>query len=168
MFTLKNRAEIVAQLVEILRQFDIDCNSYDTDIYLYYDVENQTAELKTFENIGGRNWLDDDHVFIYRDHEHVDCDMWDWIQSTSEFSDLLGKSEEELAAEVEAYYKDEDRDEDEEFDYHDYRKYVQSNDDYVSVITEAYKDFLNDFSSEYNEKAEEIIEKFENDEFNEE
>lgn len=166
MFVLKNRVEIVAQLAVILRQFDVDCNKYDTDVYLYYNADTQTAELETFENVGGCNWIDDDHVCIYRDHEHVEPSMWDWIQTKSEFSDLLGKSEEELAAEVRDYYKD--RDEDGEFDYYDYKMYVQGNDDYVLLVSEAYEDFLNDFSAEYNEKAEEIIDKFENGEFNQE
>lgn len=168
MFVLKNRVEIVAQLAVILRQFDVDCNKYDTDVYLYYNADTQTAELDTFVNIGGNNWLDDDHVCIYRDHEHFEGDMWDWIQEESVFSDLLGMTEEELAAEVKEYYKDEDRGEDEEFDYFDYREYIQSKDDYVSIISEAYKDFLNDLSDEYNKHAEAIIDEFENGEFSQE
>lgn len=168
MFILKNRVEIVEQLAALLRKFDVDCNSYDTDVYLYYDADAQNAELKTFENVGGCNWLDDEHICIYRDHEHVELNMWNWVQSKNEFSNLLEISEEELDAEVKEYYKGKGKDEDGEFDYYDYKMYVQSNDDYVSAIAEAYKDFLNDFSAEYNEKAEEIIEKFENGEFNEE
>lgn len=87
--------------------------------------------------------------------------MWDWVQTKREFSDLLGMSEEELAAEVEDYYKDRGEYDDGKFDYYDYKMYVQSNNDYVLVISEAYEDFLNDLYPEYNEKAEEIIEKFE-------
>lgn len=49
MFVLKNREEIVAQLAAILRKFDVDCNKYDTDVYLYYNDDTQTAELETFE-----------------------------------------------------------------------------------------------------------------------
>lgn len=168
MFVLKNHVEIVSKLADIFYQFDVNCNKYDTDVYLYYNADTQTAELETFENVGGCNWIDDAHVCIYRDHEHVDCDMWDWIQVKSEFADLLGMSQEELAAEVSDYYKDRDEDEDGEFDYYDYKMYVQSNDEYVMLISEAYEDFLNDFSAEYNEKAEEIIEKFENGEFSQE
>ena len=160
MFVLKNRVEIVAQLAGILRQFDVDCNKYDTDVYLYYNADTQTAELETFENVGGCNWMGDDHVCIYRDYEHVEPSMWDWVQTKREFSDLLGMSEEELAAEVGEYYKD--REEACKFNYYDYKMYVQSNDKYVLLISEAYEDFLNDIFAEYNEKAEEIINKFEN------
>ena len=56
MFTIKNREEIVDKLVDMLVQFDKDCNSYQTDVYLYYDKENQTAELDTFVNVGGNSY----------------------------------------------------------------------------------------------------------------
>ena len=65
MLTIKNREEIVDKLVDMLVQFDKDCNSYQTDVYLYYDKENQSAELDTFVNVGGNSWLNDDHYTIY-------------------------------------------------------------------------------------------------------
>ena len=45
---ITNREEIVEQLTEMLIQFDKDARMYQTDVYLYYDSENQTAELDTF------------------------------------------------------------------------------------------------------------------------
>lgn len=182
MFTLKNRVEIVAQLVEILRQFDIECNGYDTLVYLKYNADTQTAELETFIDVGS---LDDDYVFIYRDSnlDHINYCVWDWIESKKEISDLLGKPEEEIAAEVKDYFDDNEDDNEDEEDENDvylsikkeyaetqeWIEYIQTNDDYVSIIIKAYDDYLKTYyAAEYNEKAEEIIEKFENGEFNEE
>ena len=62
---IKNRIEVVQQLAELLRKFDIELNQYDTDVYLYYNSESQTATLDTFVNVSGREWLDDDHYTIY-------------------------------------------------------------------------------------------------------
>ena len=50
MRTLKNREAIVAKLAEMLKKFDLELNRYNTDVYLYYDKEKQTAELDTFIN----------------------------------------------------------------------------------------------------------------------
>ena len=61
MRTLKNREAIVEELAEMLKKFDMQLNAYQTDVYLYYDEEKQTAELDTFINVGGRSWLNDDH-----------------------------------------------------------------------------------------------------------
>lgn len=68
---LKNRAEIVAELAKMLREFDLELNPYDTDVYLYYDETKKTAELDTFVNPSGSSWLDDDHDTIYTDHEYI-------------------------------------------------------------------------------------------------
>ena len=37
---IKNRIEVVQQLAELLRKFDIELNPYDTDVYLYYNSES--------------------------------------------------------------------------------------------------------------------------------
>ena len=75
MRTLKNREAIVAKLAEMLKKFDLELNRYNTDVYLYYDKEKQTAELDTFINVGGNSWLNDDHYTIYTDREHYETDF---------------------------------------------------------------------------------------------
>mgnify|MGYP005907634907 CR=1 FL=1 len=44
MRTLKNREAIVEELAEMLKKFDMQLNAYQTDVYLYYDEEKQTAD----------------------------------------------------------------------------------------------------------------------------
>ena len=68
---IKNREQIIDELVEMLIQFDLDCNQYDTDVYLYLDDEGN-AELDTFVNPGGNGWLDDDHYTIYTDKQRYE------------------------------------------------------------------------------------------------
>ncbi len=71
---IKNRAEVLAQLVEILKDFDKCMNEYQTDVYAYYNDATETVELDTFVNVGGNSWLNDDHITIYTDTEY-DHDM---------------------------------------------------------------------------------------------
>ena len=53
MKTIKNRAEVIEQLTDMLMQYDKDLRDYQVDIYLYYDKDSQTAELDTFTSVGG-------------------------------------------------------------------------------------------------------------------
>lgn len=159
---IKNRESLIDQLVEMLMQFDKDRNSYQTDIYLYYNEEDQTAELDTFTNIGGNSWLDDDHYTIYTDKEHYDDGVFSWIQNESEFADILGIPAEQLEEEVRKYnYYD--KEDDEELEYYDYREFLKSNDDYMEKLTEAYNDALEDYRPDYVEKAIYILDQFEED-----
>lgn len=157
---IKNREAIIEELTEILMQFDKDCNWYQTDVYLYYDEENQTAKLDTFVNVGGNSWLDDDHYTIYTDREHYDDGIFSWIQDENEFADVLEIPIEQLEKEVREYnYYNTDIDE--KLEYCDYREYIKSNDNYMEKLTEAYNDSLEDYRSDYVEQAEDIIQKFE-------
>lgn len=159
---IKNREALIDQLVEMLMQFDKDCNSYQTDIYLYYNEEDQTAKLDTFVNVGGNSWLDDAHYTIYTDKEHYDDGVFSWIQNESEFADILGIPAEQLEEEVRKYnYYD--KEDDEELEYYDYREFLKSNDDYMGKLTEAYNDSLEDYHSDYVDKAEYILDRFEED-----
>ena len=92
---IKNRIEVVQQLAEILRKFDIELNPYDTDVYLYYDSEAQTATLDTFVNVSGREWLDDDHYTIYTDRQHHDKAI-DSFDTVEEIVSALEKTKEEI------------------------------------------------------------------------
>lgn len=95
MRTLKNREAIVEELAEMLKKFDMQLNAYQTDVYLYYDEEKQTAELDTFINVGGRSWLNDDHCTIYADCEHYETDF-DFFDNLGDLADAVGIQEEEL------------------------------------------------------------------------
>lgn len=156
MLTIKNREEIVDKLVDMLVQFDKDCNSYQTDVYLYYDKENQSAELDTFVNVGGNSWLNDDHYTIYSDKEHFET-FWNWYQDSCEFADTLEMTNTELEYEVRQYCN---MDQDEDVDWIDCYDYLSQNEQYVETLQTAYNDYIDEIRSDYVEKANDIIERW--------
>lgn len=155
--TMKNRAEIVEKLAEMLMDFDKGCNEYETDIYLYYDEATETAELDTFVNVGGNSWLNDDHITIYRDKPHTE-NMFDWYQNISELAEYAEISEEKLTAETREYHG---YDEDDEVDFFDVREYIKSKEDYMEKLSEAYDATIDECKTDYIEKAENIISEIE-------
>ena len=154
---IKNREEIVEQLTEILMGFAKDLNRYQTDVYLYYDEESQTAKLDTFVNVGGNSWLDDDHYTIYRDHEHYD----DWTDCYTEVSDFvlgLDMVWKALEAETKDYLDlDEDEKEDYNVEYFEVRDYIKSREDYRDKLIQVYESYIDETRPEYVEEAERII-----------
>lgn len=154
---IKNKEAIIEELAEMLIQFDKDCNRYQTDVYLYYDEENQTAELDTFVNVGGNSWLDDDHYTIYRDKEHYES-FWNWYQDGTEFADVLEIPNTELEYETRQYHK---YDKDTELDWRDFRDYLKSVDEYAEKLRQAYNDYIDEIRSDYEEKADDIMRQFE-------
>lgn len=157
---IKNREEIIEQLTKMLMQFDKDCNKYQTDVYLYYDEENQTAKLDAFVNVGGNSWLDDDHYTIYTDREHYDDGVFSYYQQSSEIAEALEMSEEEFDAKIRQHW---DMDEDENPDWYEICKFVKSNDTYMEKLTANYNDCIDEMQPEYVCKAEEIMEQFDRD-----
>lgn len=156
MLTIKNREEIIDKLVDMLVQFDKDCNSYQTDVYLYYDEENQTAKLDTFVNVGGNSWLNDDHYTIYSDKEHFET-FWNWYQDSCEFADTLEMTNTELEYEVRQYCN---MDQDEDVDWIDCYDYLSQNEEYVKTLQTAYNDYIDEIRSDYVEKAYDIIDRW--------
>ena len=154
---IKNREEIIEKLTEMLMQFDKDCNRYQTDVYLYYDSENQTAELDTFVNVGGNSWLNDNHYTIYCDKEHFET-VWDWFNNSTDIADVLEYSTyTEFDLDVREFFE---MDSDETPDWYDYITFVKSNDEYMEKILESYNDYIDELRPEYIIKAEEIMEQF--------
>lgn len=159
---ITNREEIVEKLTEMLMQFDKDARMYQTDVYLYYDSENQTAELDTFVNVGGNSWLNDDHYTIYTDKEHYDGDMWSWYQSVEELAEYAEIPLDELKGKViERLELDEDEAEDFELDYYEAREFFKANDEYMEKLQAAYEECIDDMRSDYADRAEEILSRFE-------
>lgn len=89
---MKNLDAVRETLAELLRTFDVDCNEYQTDIYAYYDPEEDTVEIDTFVNVGGNSWLNDDHIFVYADKPHYDSLVDMLISEESDFADAAGMS----------------------------------------------------------------------------
>lgn len=163
MTIIKNRAEIVEQLAALLMDFDKQNNSYQTDVYLYLNAENQTAELDTFVNVGGNSWLNDDHITIYTDKEHYN-DVFDWYNSEAELAEFAEISLEQLKNEVVQYLElDEEEAVDYELTYSDAESYLKTVDSYMEKLFKAYNEAIDDLYPEYLSRAEEIMRNFEED-----
>ena len=156
---LKNRAEIVAELAKMLREFDLALNPYDTDVYLYYDKAEKTAELDTFVNPSGRSWLDDDHDTIYTDYEHHTT-YFDGFDNLGDLADAVGTRKEELIKKA-AKYADIDV---EDVDYHEVARFIKSDDNLMEKLHEAYKICLDELEDNYDERADYIISEWESNE----
>ena len=152
--TIKNREALVNELAEMLMQFDKDCKQYQTDVYFYYNNRNQTGKLDTFQNPGGNSWRDDDHMTVYTDGEHYDDGAYSWIQNEYEMADIIGIDIEHLIQEAKKACGYE---EDEEIPYNEIERYVQSVEEYNDALWEAYYELIEDYASEYEERAEEMI-----------
>lgn len=153
--TIKNLNSIIEQLTEMLMDFDCELNGYDTDVYMYYDEETETARLDTFVNVGGNSWLDDDHYTIYTDRQHYDT-FFDYWNNIAEFAESLGITEDKLITLAAEYF----RYEPEEIDYYDVRKFFNYNEEYFDKLKEEYCDFIESLHGNYEAQAEEIMDRF--------
>ncbi|WP_288533246.1 hypothetical protein [uncultured Ruminococcus sp.] len=156
---LKNRAEIVAKLAEMLKKFDLELNPYDTDVYLYYDEAEKTAELDTFVNVGGNSWLNDDHYTIYTDCEHHETDF-DFFDNLDDLADAVGIRKEELIKKA-AKYADIDV---EDVAYYEVARFIESDDKLMEKLHETYKTYLDEMENDYVERADYIISEWESNE----
>ena len=156
---LKNRAEIVAELAKMLREFDLALNPYDTDVYLYNDIADKTAEQDTLVNPSGRSWLDDDHDTIYTDYEHHTT-YFDGFDNLGDLADAVGTRKEELIKKA-AKYADIDV---EDVDYHEVARFIKSDDNLMEKLHEAYKICLDELEDNYDERADYIISEWESNE----
>lgn len=156
MIEIKNKPEIIKQLSTILRDFEIELNKYQSDVYLYLK-ENGKAELYVYTNIGGNSWLDDDHVTLYRDMPHFDS-YADYFEQISDLANIANMSEKEL---IEKVAKDNDIDVD-DVEYFDCKEYIKKS--YSNELKKAYIELLEERCSteEYERRAEEILEEYEN------
>lgn len=130
-----NYDRLCDELAEMICDFDIRCNNYQTDVYMYIDVDAGTATLDTFVNVGGNSWLNDDHITIYRDTEHLDGPL-DWYNDIDELAEYAGTTKEALLDEVRKYY---DLDSTDDVDFSDAYMYIkQEADGYREKLTAEY------------------------------
>lgn len=157
MLTIKNREEIVKELAGMLKQFDKDFNSYQTDVYAYYNSETQEVSLDTFVNVGGNSWRDDDHTTIYCDKQRYEG-VIDSFSTIEEIADAIDMNAEQLVETVAA----EEEIDAEDVEWYDVAKYAEEF--HSDKIYSAYEDILDGLDSEYYDRAEEIISNYENEE----
>lgn len=82
---ISNYDQILEELTNLLIDFDLDQNEYQTDVYLYIG-EDGKARLDTFINVGGDSWLNDDHITIYCDRPHYEG--WPRDENGNPISDI--------------------------------------------------------------------------------
>lgn len=160
---IKNRIEIINQLAEILKNFDVELNPYDTDVYLYYDSETQTATLDTFKNPDGNSWLNDEHYNIYTDRKHPDKAI-DSFDTVEEIAEAIGKTKEVIFEGTKKYLDLSDEEYEDWLNSSIYNIWLDVADFvncyYCVEIQEAYEKLLPDLT-EYEATADEIISGFE-------
>ena len=155
---LTNADELFDEVVEKLKYFDKECNSYNTDVYLYVN-EDGSGYLEDFTNVGGNSWLDDDHYVLFTDKQHYD-DYLDWYQSIEEIADVLEMPDDELKEEALVALGLEDDYWIDEITFADVIEYIKTREDYQENLYRAFCDLIDDMSSEYTEKANDIIDQF--------
>lgn len=158
---LKNREEVVKTLAKMLREFDVEMNPFDTDVYLYYNDEEKTAELDTFVNPGGNSRLNDDHETIYRDECHFDSMYEVGFQSISDLAEAVGLSEKELFAKMADSLGFDVDDGLDEIDYWDVVSFIKSDCNLSDKVKAAFAEWIDDQGEDYESRADNIIREWE-------
>ena len=158
---ISNFSEAVKELTDILVELEEDHRGYQTDIYLYYDEETGTATLDTFENVGGRSWLGDDHYTIYQ-HKGFFEDWLQWYEEIDEFAGCLEIDYDDFIKEVKKYVADsEDDPDDYVITYWDCYEYVKTIPQYVEQLRKVFCEAIEEHRPEFMIEAERILREFE-------
>lgn len=157
---LNNSYEIFSEFVEILKKFDKELNQYNTDVYIYVD-ENNNGRLYEFVNVGGNSWLNDEHYVLYTDKQHYNSYI-DWFSSEYEIAYALGMTVDDLIKDVLYHIGDPDL-EPEDVTYNNVVEYVANNEEYEDKLYDAYCDYIDEVTSDYEDKAHEFVDKFNRD-----
>lgn len=154
MLKLKNHEAVLEALIEQLKEFEINKNEYETDVYLY--IKDGEGTIDTFTNVGGNSWLDDDHITIHVDKNHFETIMDDLIDGTSYgwlidelesvYDDLSGLKE-KAYADITAAMDEETLEDDgiacfDDLDAYDVEHWLNKN--YSDKIEEYYKEYFID------------------------
>lgn len=143
---IKNREEIIEQLVQMIKKLEIECNLYQTDIYAYYDKETGIVTLDEYMNVGGNSWRNDDHFVVYIDKQHYETVLDFYFESINDIADALDMTERELFEETKKYsrYINEDAPIEDIEDYHlEICKYVKSIGSYMETLNNIYASEIN-------------------------
>lgn len=166
-YDLNNAEELKDEIIQKLKQFDKDQNSYQTDVYLYVD-DNMNGTLEDFTNVGGNSWLDDDHYVLFTDKQSYEdwTDFWD---DEDDIADALGMTTDELKQLALDYANRDEDDPNYQYDIDDIRyfevaDFIKNNDEYFDKLEEIRKNAIDtEYEYEYGEKAKEIINEFDED-----
>lgn len=152
MFTINNYNEVMENLAELLKQFDIDENMYQTDVYMYVD-ESGNATIDTFTNVGGNSWLNDNHYTIYTDKEHYEGGFSDWVYNDLSWcADVCGTN---IDAVKQIIAENSEWDV-EDIDDSDIYSFLTENEKYSEILRSEWIDWLNS-EVDYETIAENIL-----------
>lgn len=164
MLKLKNHEAVLEALIEQIKEFQIDLNGYQTDVYLYVNEGNGTID--TFTNVGGNSWLDDDHFTIYSDKEHNETYL-DALTDGSSYKWMIDECnipEQEVIDALTADLDEEEREDInsvDDLDRYELEAYLDNN--YFDEIKECYENYAIDNMMEWiGSEAEIALDEFEN------
>ena len=158
---IANRDDIIIELAAIMMKADIDCNEYQTDVYLYIDKDTDIARLDTFVNVGGNSWLNDDHLTVWIDRQHLENHL-DYFETIEEIADALGMTSDELRVmTVQTLYAPEDGMTFTDMTWSDVYQMIRQTDDLNDKLREAYEEAIREHEPEYQEQAEEALRQLE-------
>lgn len=152
---IQNYDEVAQQITDLLVDWAKECADYERDIYLYYDEETQLGEIDYHI---GSGWLDDDHYTIYS-RIGEPCYIWDAFSdyTSSDIANILNIPLEQLEVETQDYF---DMGIGEEPDFWSIRDYVETRDDYMELLWEAYGDIVEENHEFYEDEAYRILDNF--------
>lgn len=158
---IKNREEIVQELAQIMMQSDIECRPYQTDVYMYIDQETREARLDKFTNVGGNSWLNDDHLTVWIDRQHLENHL-DYFETIEEIADALDMTPDELRVmAVQTLYAPDDRMTFADMTWSDVYQMIRQTDEVNDKLREAYAEAIRDHEPEYIEQAEDALKQLE-------
>ena len=153
MIELKNRVEVVTAIAEAMMEHDAASTPYQEDVYLYVD-ENGVGRIELFQNVGGHQWVDDDHITV---SILAQCES-DWTGCFTTEGDIaigldikyeqLIESVREWKEAADGWQYDED-----EIGYNDVYSYLKEHPPLWDRITDAYEKCVRDQQEYYIERA---------------
>lgn len=142
MRSLSNRYAVLDQIVELMMQHDIECTRYQQDVYLYID-DAGVGTVEIFANVGGNNWIDDDHITVCCMRE---CTT-DWTDYYSEIDTIaygLDCSYDHLIESVREWLEADTGDhyEEDEIEYDDVYEYIRAHEPLLEKLESVRADMI--------------------------
>lgn len=153
---IRNYNEVLETLIALLKEFDKNLNTYQIDVYLYYNEETQEVKVDTFVNVGGNSWINDNHYTAYSDREHYNSFL-EYFESVDDIAFILDTTKEELAKATAECYEYEL----EYVDDCDIRRFVEENPEYHDILFDYYASEIETcYNYYYTEQAETMLDAF--------
>lgn len=151
---INNYQAVLDQIVELMMQHDIECTTYQQDIYLYID-DDGNGSVDLFANVGGNSWIDDDHITVCCMKECTSS--WsDEFQDTEQIADVLGVSEYTFVESVREWLEVRTgwKYEHDDIGYDDAYNYVREHPPIEEKLDDARADLIRDQREYYVDRAE--------------